>query len=245
MDDYQADTYGERIAGVYDSMYSEYDPKAVNLLKELAGKGPALELGIGTGRIALPLVETGLEVHGIDASPAMVEKLRSKPGGDRIPVTLGDFASLPVEGEYSLIYVLANTFFCLLTQYDQLLCLENVVRHLKPDGLFLIAAFMPDLNRYIRGQTVTALDIKSDSVQLDIAQLDPVRQLITVQHVHMSEAGLRLYPVKLRYVWPSELDLMARLAGLRLAHRWGDWEKSPFTESSGRHVSVFSLSTQQ
>jgi hypothetical protein len=239
MGSYEPSTYGDRIAGIYDELYPEIDPAAVPLLKELAGRGPALELGIGTGRIALPLQDAGVEVHGIDASQSMLEKLKAKPGGERIPITVGDFSSFSLDRQFRIIYILFNTFFALLEQEAQVNCMKSAAAHLEPGGLFLIEAFVPDLSRYVRRQAITALDVGTDSVKLDVARWDPAEQRITVQHVILSEAGVKLYPVQLRYAYPSELDLMAPLAGLRLRARWGDWNKSPFTSDSTKHVTVY------
>lgn len=239
MDSYQEDTYGQRIAGMYDEWYSGHEPATIETLKELAQGGRALELGIGTGRIALPLQGAGVEVHGIDASEAMVAKLREKPGGDSIPVTLGNFADVAVEGRYDLIFVLFNTFFALLTQEEQVRCFSNVAQHLESQGVFLIEAFVPDMQRFDRRQTVRATTVNQDQVRLETTLLDPSTQQITSQSVVLSEQGVRLYPVKLRYAWHSELDLMARLAGLQLKHRWGGWGKSAFAADSSMHVSVY------
>ena len=239
MDNYQADTYGERIAAVYDEWYQSYDERTIETLCELARGGPALELGIGSGRIALPLQQRGVQVHGIDVSAAMLGRLRAKPGGDHVPVTLGNFADVGVEGAFSLIYVLFNTFFGLLSQEEQLRCFENVARRLTPDGVFLIEAFVPDLARFSGRQTVRAIKVGNDEVRLDVTQWDPVEQHLTSQHVVLTEQGIRLYPVKLRYVWPSELELMARLAGLRLRQRWANWDRAGFTADSTKHISVY------
>jgi SAM-dependent methyltransferase len=239
VDTYGAETYGERIADVYDELYSGHEPAAIVALNRLARGGRALELGIGTGRVALPLQETGVEVHGIDASPAMVERLRAKPGGENIPVTLGDFSEVAVEGRYVLIYVMFNTFYSLLTQEAQVRCFQNVARHLEPGGSFALEAFVPDLSRFSGGQAVRAVQVEDSQVQVDVSMHDPVRQQITSQHVALAEGGVRLYPVRLRYAWPAELDLMARLAGLGLKHRWEDWEGGAFSARSGMHVSVY------
>jgi SAM-dependent methyltransferase len=210
-------------------------------LCELAQGGRALELGIGTGRVALPLQALGVEVHGVDASPAMVAKLRSKPGGEQIPVTMGDFTDTPVEGLFSLIYIAFNTFYALLTQDSQLRCLQNVARHLTPSGVYVMEGFIPDLTRFQGDQAVRAVEVSMDQVRIDVSQIDRLAQQITAQHLILTNQGVQLFPVKLRYVWLSELDLMARLAGMRLKHRWGSWDKAPLTGNSGRHVSVFEL----
>jgi hypothetical protein len=242
MEGYGPETYGDRIADVYDEWYGEAafleTEGSVEVLAELAGNGPALELAIGTGRVALPLVERGVEVHGVDASERMVEKLREKPGGDRIPVTMGDFADVPVEGEYALIYVVFNTFFGLLSQDDQVRCFQNVAAHLSAEGVFALDAFVPDPARFGGGR-VAVSEIGDDLVRLDMIKLDPVTQVSTSQHVVLTPEGARFYPVNVRWAYPPELDLMARLAGLRLHERWGSWKREPFTAESGRHVSVY------
>lgn len=239
MDTYKEDSYGERVAGVYDDWYAEYDDNTLVTLRELAQGGRVLELGVGTGRIALPLQRSGVEVHGIDASEAMVAKLRAKPGGESITVRLDNFADVAVEGQFSLIYVLFNTFFALLTQDEQVRCFENVARHLSADGDFVIEAFVPDLTRFDGRQTVRAIRVGNDEVRLDASQLDPVSQQVMSQHIVLTEKGVRLYPVKLRYAWPTELDLMAQLAGLQLRHRWNSWKRTPFSEDSNKHISVY------
>lgn len=239
MKNYAEETYGQRIAGVYDTLYENVEEGTAELLANLVGEGRALELGIGTGRVALPLQERGVDVQGIDASEAMVARLRDKPGGDQIPVTIGSFAAMPVEGSFSLIYVLFNTFFALLTQEEQVSCFANVARRLAPGGKFLIEAFVPDLQRFDRGQTVRATSVDVDAVHLETTKWDPLTQQITSQHVVLGEGGVRLYPVKLRFAWPSELDLMAQLAGLELWQRWENWQRAPFTSKSQKHISVY------
>jgi SAM-dependent methyltransferase len=239
MGEYEASTYGDRIAGIYDAWYASCAEGMIDRLAELAGDGPALELGIGTGRVALPLAERGVAVHGIDASTAMVEQLRAKPGGAAIPVTLGDFGRMEGEGRYRLVYVVFNTFFGLLSQEEQVACFRGAAARLTADGAFLLEVFVPDPCRFTRGQNVTALPGPAESVHLAVSQHDPVEQRSTSHHVILTEAGIRLYPVQVRYAWPAELDLMAQLAGLRLRHRWGGWKREPFTRASQNHVSVY------
>lgn len=239
MDDYEADTYGERIADVYDSWYAAFDEHCIELLAALARDGPALELGIGTGRIALPLRQRGVVVHGVDASPAMVAKLRAKPGGDAIPVTMGRFSDFALDGRFALAFIAFNTFFALLAQEEQIRCMETVTRHLAPGGRFVIEAFVPDLARFVANQTVRLVGLESSEVRIDASQLDLAQQRITSQHIVLTERGARLYPVTLRYVWPSEMDLMARIAGMRLEHRWADWKRAPFGADSTKHISVY------
>jgi SAM-dependent methyltransferase len=231
--------YGERIAAIYDDLYADYEEAMIDRLQELAGGGRALELGIGTGRVALPLAARGVQVMGIDASPQMVEKLRAKPGGEQIEVVMGSFAEFKIEGKFNLVYVVFNTIYNLLNQEKQLSCFRSVAAHLSQEGFFLIEAFFPDLKRFVDNQTVRAVKVETDSVQLEVTQHDPVNQRINSQHVFLTEEGTRLYPVELRYAWPSEFDLLAQICGLELKQRWGSWEKGPFTAQSGRHISVY------
>ncbi len=250
MNDYTAATYGDRIAEVYDEMYpmrANVGP-AVDALTKLAGSGPALELGIGTGRIALPLAARGIEVHGIDASEAIVAKMRAKPGGAAIPVTIADFAGFSVrdgnrDKKFRLVYVVFNTLFQATSQEAQVRCFQSVAAHLSDDGVFLVEAFVPDPTRFTRNQNISASRVESDLVSIDISRHDPVNQLVHSQHIFIGETGVRLYPVQVRYSWHSELDLMAQLAGLRLRERWGDWDCSPFTASSEYHVSIYEKAT--
>jgi SAM-dependent methyltransferase len=235
--------YGDRIAEHYDEWYSSFDTEgAVALLVELAGPGPVLELGVGTGRIALPLAERGLEVHGIDASPAMIAKLRAKPGGERIHVITGDLADVATDTSYSLVVVVFSTLFALLTQQDQVRCFRNVAAHLSPSGAFVVEAFVPDLARFDRGQRVGVERLDDNGVVLEASLHDPVHQRVDSRHLRLSQDGIDAIPVSLRYAWPSELDLMAELAGLRLQDRWCDWHRGAFTAASPCHVSVYGRS---
>ena len=212
----------------------------VAFLRGLAGEGPALELAIGTGRVALPLAATGVHVDGVDFSPGMVARLRDKPGGDQLAVTMGNFADVPVEGSYRLIYVVFNTLFNLLTQDEQVRCFENVAAHLTEDGVFVVEAFVPAyLTRLRDDQYVDAEAIGVDEVTLDVGRHDPIRQLLIESHVTLSSAGVRVSPIVTRYAWPAELDLMARIAGLRLRERWSGWEREPFTGASRNCISVY------
>ncbi len=234
-------SFGEDVAAIYDDLSPRGDTAAtVAFLEQLAGGGPALELAIGTGRVALPLAARGLRVDGIDLSPAMVDQLRAKPGGDQIAVTLGDFADVPVQGAYRLIFVVFNTLFNLLTQDDQVRCFENVAAHLTDDGAFVVEAFVPTyLTRLRDDQYVDAEAIGVAEVRLDVGRHDPVMQRLEESHVILSGEGVRLYPIVTRYAWPSELDLMARIAGLRLTERWAGWNREPFSATSSTHVSVY------
>ena len=240
MKEYSVSTYGDRIAGVYDEFYKPANvAERIDVLAELAAGGRALELGIGTGTFALPLAARGVEVHGIEASTAMVDELRAKPGGESLPVAIGDMADVDVAGDFSLIFVINNTFLILTSQEEQIRCFANVASHLDECGVFLVHAFVPDVARYDENQHLRASLPDLKSVRLDVSIHDAVNQLIEFRHLHLTEGGIRMYPGRLRYVWPSELDLMARLAGLRLRQRWGDWQRAPFTSQSGAHVSVY------
>ena len=243
MNFYSDETYGERVAGVYDEWYSDYDPLAIDALAELAHGGRALELGIGTGRIALPLSGRNVEVHGIDAASSMISRLRTKPGSDQIKVTHGSFVDVAVEGEFALIYVVFNTFFALSSQEDQVRCFRNVAEHLSPGGCFVIEAFVPDMTRFHHGQSNWATKVAADQVELDVGRHDQATQRVISQKVVITDGTVRLYPVQIRYVWPSELDLMAQLAGLRLRERWSDWKQEPFTSESGKHISIYQKSS--
>ncbi len=240
MQGYGARTYGDRIAEVYDGLYEALDTDAaVEALVGLARGGRVLELAVGTGRLALPLAARGLEVHGVDASEEMVAKLRAKPDADRVTVVFGDFVDPPVEAPFSLVFVAFNTFFALRTQEEQLRCISNVAALLGSGGVFALEAFVPDLTRFDREQRVQTTRVELEEVWLDVSSHDPVGQRVTSQHVRLREDGIRFYPVDLRYVWPPELDLMARLAGLRLRERWGGWGGEAFDATSVRHVSVY------
>ena len=237
--DYSHDTYGERVADVYDDWYTGYDPAAIDLLAELAGGGKALELGIGTGRIALPLSARGVEVHGVDAAASMIARLRSKPGGDRLSVTEGNFADVPVDEKFALVYIAFNTFYNLTTQEEQVRCFRNVAAHLAPGGCFVIEAFVPDLTRFNHGQANWASKVTTEVVELDVGQHDPVTQRVYSQKVVIRDGNIRLYPIQIRYCWPSEFDLMAQVAGLRLRERWTNWKRDPFTAKSEHHISIY------
>jgi len=240
MEDFGPETYGDRVADVYDEWYKPADTAAeVALLTELAQGGRALELGIGTGRIALPLAANGVEVHGVDASVAMVERMRAKPGGGAIPVTIGDMADVPVDGDFALVFIVFNTFFQLYSQEDQVRCFANVARHLQPGGRFLIHAFVADTSRVEAGQHVSVKEASLDLVRLDATVFDAQEQRIDTTQVRITEAGIRLVHAKLRFAMPPELDLMARLAGLTLQDRWATFDKRPFTGESGAQVSVY------
>jgi SAM-dependent methyltransferase len=236
------DYFGERVAGRYDESSPEMfapavvDP-AVDFLVDLAGDGAALELGIGTGRIALPLSQRGVRVHGIDLSEAMVARLRAKPGGDAIPVAIGDFATTPVDGTFTVAYLVFNTINNLTTQEEQVACFQNVAAHLEPGGRFVIEVGVPQLQRLPPGETVRPFDVSANHLGFD--EYDVATQGLISHHYSLVDGEWEAASTPFRYVWPAELDLMARLAGMRLRERWGDWRREPFTSESRKHVSVW------
>jgi SAM-dependent methyltransferase len=238
------DYFGESVAARYDAGDAEMftpaavDP-AVDFLAALAtGSGTALEFGIGTGRIALPLSGRGTTVHGIDLSEAMVARLRAKPGADRISVTIGDFATTSAGQSFDLVYLVYNTIGNLTSQDDQVECFRNAAAHLVPGGHFVIEVGVPGLRMLPPGQDAVPFTVRPDRLGFDA--YDIVNQGLVSHHYRRAADGRwESMSVPFRYVWPSELDLMARLAGLRLAQRWGDWDRSPFTADSGKHVSVW------
>ena len=234
-------SFGAETAAVYDEEEVRGDEaETVAFLAGLAGTGPALELAIGTGRIGLPLAATGIRVDGIELSEAMVARLREKPGGADLAVTVGDMAEVQLSGRYRLVYVVFNTFFNLLTQDAQVRCFERTAAHLADDGGFVIEAGTPWwLHRIDRGQYVDAQEIRPDRVTLDIGRYDAATQLYDESHVAISTTRIRLSPIVTRYCTPGELDLMARIAGLRLHYRSSGWQGEPFTADSSRHVSVW------
>jgi SAM-dependent methyltransferase len=237
--------FGERVAAVYDEhSASMVDPAvvgpAVERLAALAEGGRVLEFAIGTGRIALPLAERGVPVAGIDNSGAMLERLREKPGAERVETSVGDMAATRVDGEFSLVYLVFNTIFNVTTQDGQVACFQNAAAHLRSGGRFVIEARVPELQRLPLGQTV--LPWRADPHALSYYVYDVVSQRLTGRHYYLQEGRIQPSPIEMRYAWPSELDLMARLAGMRLEHRWGGWSREPFTALSPSHVSVYAKS---
>jgi SAM-dependent methyltransferase len=225
-----ADRYDSRLGAMGEDATIE---PVVDLLERLAGDGPALEFAIGTGRIALPLAARGVSVHGIDLSTPMVEQLRAKPGGPAIPVTIGDMTTTRVEGAFHLVYLVFNGINNLTTQDAQVACFENAARHLEPGGCFVIEVGVPDLQRLPPGEQYVTFSVRDDYVGVD--EYDVVEQGLISHH---QSTGERL-SMPFRYVWPSELDLMARIAGLALRDRWEDWDRATFTAESRKHVSVW------
>ncbi len=237
------DHFGERVAGRYDETSVDmFDPAVVgatvDFLADLAGTGAALELGIGTGRIALPLAQRDVRVSGIDLSEAMVAKLREKPGGGEIEVAIGDFATTRVNGTFSLVYLVFNTICNLTTQDEQVACFRNAAAHLEPGGCFVIEVGVPDLRRLPYGERFVLFDVSEDHIGID--EYDVARQGLVSHHWQRTSGdAFQRSSGPFRYVWPSELDLMARLAGLPLRERFADWDREPYTSESRKHVSVW------
>jgi SAM-dependent methyltransferase len=243
MDTDDADGYfGEDVAATYDDGFEDqFDPAVIDVtagvLAGLAGHGRALELAIGTGRIALPLAARGVEVHGIDLSRAMVARLRAKPGGDAITVAVGDIATTRVDGTFSLVYLVFNTIMNLTTQDAQVACFRSAAAHLEPGGCFVVEVGVPELRRLPPGQSAVPFQVSSTRWAFDL--YDTATQAMSSNYVTVTDGRGEYRSIPFRYVWPSELDLMARLAGMRLRDRWEDWTRTPFTGDSRKHVSVW------
>jgi len=236
------DYFDDRIAKEYEVRWPQlFDPAVVEatveFLADLAGSGPALELGIGTGRIALPLSRRGVRVHGIDLSPAMLTELQTKPGADDVAVTLGDLAVTRVTGTFTLVYLLRNTITNLTTQEAQVECFLNAAAHLEAGGCFVIEVYIPELRRLPPGETIHAFDVTS--THLGFEEYDVATQIAISHHYWIVDGRLETFSAPFRYVWPSELDLMAQLAGMSLRERWSYWDSEPFTSESRSHVSVW------
>ena len=237
------DHFGERVAERYDESAADmFDPAVVDpvvdFLAELAGDGAALELGIGTGRIALPLSQRGVHLHGIDLSEAMVAKLRAKPGAERIEVTIGDFATTRVGGEFSVAYLVFNTIMNLTTQDEQVACFESVAAQLAPGGTFVIEVGVPALRRLPGGETVDVFRFTHPK-SFGFDEYDVANQGLVSHHYGVRDGTFDVWSIPFRYAWPAELDLMARIAGMRLRERWSGWKREPFTSESTKHVSVW------
>jgi SAM-dependent methyltransferase len=242
------DYFGEDIAARYDNpkwemFFPEVVGPVVDFLVERAGDGPVLELGIGTGRIALPLSQRGVRVHGIDLSEAMVAKLREHPGADAIGVTIGDFATTRADGEFSLAYLVFNTINNLTTQAAQVACFQNVAAHLRDGGCFVIEVGVPDLQRLPFGETLRPFALSETHLGCD--EYDVANQRLISHHYNRTDDGtFTKWSIPFRYVWPSELDLMARLAGMALRERWSGWNGEPFTSTSEKLVGVWGLTPE-
>ncbi|MGB5756120.1 MAG: class I SAM-dependent methyltransferase [Acidimicrobiales bacterium] len=234
--------FDETVAARYDrASASMFDPAilepTVSLLEELAGGGRVLEFAVGTGRVAIPLRAQGVDVHGIELSSAMVSRMRDKPGGDAVPVTIGDMSTARVDGPFSLVYLVYNTISNLLTQDGQVACFANAAAHLAPGGRFLIEAMIPDLRRLPIGERFVPFDVSPDHAGID--EYDVVNQRLVSHHYQVGDGRTATFRSPHRYGWPAEYDLMARLAGMTLDQRWSGWHREPFTSESTSHVSVW------
>jgi SAM-dependent methyltransferase len=233
-------SFGDQTSRDYDAVSMRGDEEeTVAFLAGLASGREALELAVGTGRIALPLRAAGVRVDGIELSQDMVDRMREKPGGDQVQVTMGDMAAATTGHTYGLVYLVFNTIGNLLTQDDQVRCFENATRHLSEDGVFVLECRVPTAPGRAGHQFIDVEDLELDRVGLGVCRYVPVSQLLDVNHVHLGADGLRFKPIRLRLAYPPEFDLMARLAGLRLRDRWGGWNGEPYTAASWRHISVY------
>jgi SAM-dependent methyltransferase len=231
-------SFGYEVSMEYDALETRGDEdETVAFLAEIADGRDALEFAIGTGRIALPLMRTGVRVDGIELSPDMVDRMREKPGGREVDVAMGDMSRVSTGRSYGLVYLVYNTIGNLLTQDDQVRCFENVARHLTDDGVFVLECLVP--SAVSRPQFVDAERVAVDEVTLDVCRYDPVTQLLDENHVRLTAEGIRFGPISQRLAYPAEFDLMARIAGLRLRERAGGWNGEPFTAASPRHISVY------
>jgi SAM-dependent methyltransferase len=242
-EEHDPELYGDRIAEHYDQLYARDNPEtlaAVERLCELAGAGPVYELGIGTGRLALPLVRRGLAVHGTESSPAMVSKLRAQPRGSEIPVAIGDFSTAAAPGgPFTLAFLAFNTIFAVADTSAQIACFEKVCQQLDSGGRFLVEAFVVDPRDFHHGRAIEIRRMSADRVEFQLAEYDEVEHKLKRVFLNVVNGETRLHVANDTYATPRELDLIARIAGLELEHRWSDWEKSPFTVHSTRHVSVY------
>ncbi|HEV3498630.1 MAG TPA: class I SAM-dependent methyltransferase [Actinomycetes bacterium] len=238
--------FGKRIARSYEAKWPElFEPAAIDLVvgfladlvRELAGDGAALELGVGTGRIAIPLARRGIRVDGIDLSPDMVAELRTRPGAESVGVTIGDFATTRVDGRFTLVYLLRNTIMNLTSQDQQVACFQNAAAHLEPGGCFVIEVVVPALQRLPPGETVRPFAVTP--AHLGFEEYEVASQVAFSHHYWVVDGQVETLSAPFRYVWPSELDLMARLAGMTLRERWNDWSRAPFTSDSTQHISVW------
>jgi predicted TPR repeat methyltransferase len=234
--------FDEGVAATYDdSTGDEFESATIEatagLLADLAGRGPALEFGIGTGRIALPLSQRGVAVHGIELSKAMVSKLRAKPGGADLGVTIGDFSTTRVEGSFSLVYLVYNTIMNPTTQAAQVDCFRNAAAHLEPGGCFVVEVIVPGLQRLPPGEIYQVFHHSEGYIGID--EYDVARQGLISHHIEIVDGKAERVSMPFRYVWPSELELMAELAGMRLRDRWSGWHREAFTNESRQHISVW------
>lgn len=240
MKDFTPESFGELNAEDYDALHDPGTTEAsIDLIETLANGGKTLELAIGTGRVAVPLAARGLEVHGVEASPLMVDQLRAKEGGADIPVLISDMSEFQLDTRFDFAFLIFNTLFNLTSQEAQVRCFQTVADHLEPGGAFLIEAFVPYVTTFTDNQRLRTRHVGMESVFLEAITHDPVEQMFNYQRVLMKPDGNQMTPLPMRYAWPAEIDLMARLAGLKREARWGSWDGKPFTGKSEMHVSLY------
>lgn len=235
----KATIYGDKMADTYDELYPPPSSTQIDFLQSESKEGPVLELGIGTGRVAIPLSQKGLEVHGIEISPRMIEKLKAKPGADKISVTLGSFVDIKTPPKFSLIFATFNTFFGFVTREDQLKAFKSISNALIPGGKFIMEAIIPNVASFNNGQSLSVKSVSQDEVVLRASKLDSTTQTLIEQKIKITEAGIKLIPTELRYAFPSELDLMAESADLSLSDRFGWWDKREFKKGASSYISVY------
>ena len=236
-------SYGRHWAADYDELFEDRDDPAavVGLLSRVVGDGAILELGVGTGRLAVPIAASGRPVTGVDASPEMLRRLRQRPGAAGVQAVEGDMTTVTLDGDFAAVLIAFSTLFLLPSQELQIRCLANAARHLRLGGVVIVEAFVPDHSRWTRGQNVSVGHLDEGSLDLHVGTHDAVEQVIRTQHLHFGDGRYALRPNTLRYAWPAELDVMARLVGLRRVHRWQDWDGTAFSAASTAHVSVYSM----
>jgi SAM-dependent methyltransferase len=240
-------SYGDIYAAAYDDLFQDRDDLALvsSVLARLADGGAALEFGIGTGRLALPLAEQGVRVAGVDNSPEMLRRLQEKPGAAQINAVLGDCTVDRIDGAFDLVYIAFSTIYLMAEQQGQVRCFQNAARHLRPGGVFLVEGFVHDRSRWLHDQETVTTRVSDQGVSMRFAVLDPVKKLIRMQQVELSPAGVTMRPNRLRFIYPAEMDLMAQLAGMRLRERWSDWSGAPFGAGSGTQIAVYEKPTDE
>lgn len=234
--------YGDTLADVYDDLYGgAAAPLAIEAMADLIGQGRALELGIGTGRFAIPLHDRGIKLHGVDASQRILDKLQDKLEGRVIPVTLADFANLPQipTAPFDLAFCTFSSFFLLLTQKEQITCFQSTARLLGSKGRLVLELFNPDVSRYGKEQPVYVGGFERNEIMLEASRHDPVQQRVSCRFMRFRDGQFSVVPVELRYAWPSEIDLMAALAGMKLVERWSGWDRAPFYAGAFKHISIY------
>lgn len=231
--------YGDKIADSYDERYPSVNPAQIDFLAKESGSGPVLELGIGTGRVAIPLKKKGIDIHGIEISQKMVDVLHEKPLGKEIPVTVSDFVEIPNSTKFSLIFSVFNSFFGLTSREEQIKGFQSISDSLLPSGRFIMDGIIPDYSSFSKNQAFSVVSVTSTAVELSASMTDPVSQVTISQKIEITEDGIKLIPTEMRHALPSELDLMAEKAGLKLVNRFGSWDGLPFKTGASGHLSIY------